>query len=167
MFLPCFLTHGEGIEDNGHLLQKVPCTHCCMHWPRPCSRPPLTHTSAGDSWILLASLSQSPVGSLLLFPGSWCAQGSVCALQDSVSPVLCTFWWLYGWVNGDLLQEGLCHTWICCTQSPCPCSRPLLTRTSTGDTQTLKGRSGSVSVESPGAQKILLSTPSVSGGYGV
>ena len=52
-------------------------------------------------------------------------------------------------------------------RSPCPCSRPLLTRTSTGDTQTLKGRSGSVSVESPGAQKILLSTPSVSGGYGV
>ena len=120
MFPPCFLTHGEGIEDNGHLLQKVPCTHCCMQWPRPCSRPPLTHTSAGDSWKLLASLNQSPVGSLLLFPGSWCAQGSVCALQDSVSPVLCKFWWLYGWVNGDLLQEGLCHTWICCTQKPLP-----------------------------------------------
>ena len=130
------MTHGEGIEDNGHLLQKVPCTHCCMQWPRPCSRPPLTHISAGDSWKLLASLNQSPVGSLLLFPGSWCAQGSVCALQDSVSPVLCKFWWLYGWVNGDLLQEGLCHTWICCTQSPCPCGRPLLTRTSARDTQT-------------------------------
>ena len=25
---------------------------------------------------------------------------------------------------------------ICCTQSPCPCGSPLLTRTSTGDTQT-------------------------------
>ena len=31
----------------------------------------------------------------------------------------------------------------------------LLTRTSTGDTQTLKGRSGSVSGRSPGAHKIL------------
>ena len=28
-----------------------------------------------------ASLAQSPVGSLLLSPGSWCTQGSVCALQ--------------------------------------------------------------------------------------
>ena len=26
---------------------------------------------------------------------------------------------LYGGVNGDLLQEGLCHTQVCCTQSPC------------------------------------------------
>ena len=23
-------------------------------------------------------------------------------------------------VNGDLLQEGLCHTQVCCTQSPAP-----------------------------------------------
>ena len=67
-----------------------------------------------------ASLGQSLVGSLLLSPGSWCTQGSVCALQESVSPVLCKFWWLYGRVNGDLLQEGLCHTQVCCTQSPCP-----------------------------------------------
>ena len=35
---------------------------------------------------------------------------------------------------------------------PLPCSSPLLTRTSTGDTQTLKDRSGLVSVGSPGAQ---------------
>ena len=83
-----------------------------------------------------ASLGQSPVGSLLLSPGSWCTQGSVCALQDSVTPVLCKFWWLYDGVNGDLLQEGLCHTQVSCNQSPCPCSCPLLTRTSAGDTQT-------------------------------
>ena len=82
-----------------------------------------------------ASLGQSLVGSLFLSPGS-CTQGSVCALQVSVSPVLCKFWWLYGGVNGNLLQEGLCHTQVCFIQSPCPCSSPLLTRTSTGDTQT-------------------------------
>ena len=39
-----------------------------------------------------ASLGQSLVGSLLLSPGSWCTQGFVCALQDSVSPVLCKFY---------------------------------------------------------------------------
>ena len=34
--------------------------------------------------------------------------------SKTVSPVLCKFWWLYGGVNGDLLQEGLCHTQVCC-----------------------------------------------------
>ena len=50
-----------------------------------------------------------------------------------------------------------CVTQVCYTQSSCPCSRPLLTCTPTGDTQTLKGRSGSVSVGSlgPGAHKVL------------
>ena len=43
-----------------------------------------------------ASLGQSLVGSLLLSPGSWCTQGSVCALQESVSPVLYKFWQLCG-----------------------------------------------------------------------
>ena len=84
----------------------------------------------------LASLRLSLVGSPLLSPGSWCTQYSVCALQESVSPVLCKFWWFYGGVNGDLLQEGLCHTLVYCTQSPFPCSSPLLACTSTEDTQT-------------------------------
>ena len=90
--------------------------------------------------------------SFLLDPG---AQGFVCALQESVSPVLCKFWWLYGGVNGDLLQKGLCHTQVCCTQIPCPRGRPLLTCISAGDTQTLKSISGSVSVGTPGVQKVL------------
>ena len=82
--------------------------HC---WPTPRPETP------GHSQ---ASLVQSLVGSLLLSPGSWCAKGFVCALQESVSPVLCKFRWLYGGVNGDLLQESLCHTQVCCPQSPCP-----------------------------------------------
>ena len=44
-----------------------------------------------------------------------------------------------------------CVTRVCCSQSPHPRSRPLLTRASTGDTQTPKGRSGFTSVGSPGA----------------
>ena len=95
-----------------------------------CQPTPQSETS-GHSW---ASLGQFLVGSLLPSPGSWWAQGFVCALLESVSSVLCKFWQLYGGVNGDLRQEGLCHTQVCCTQSPC--GRPLLTCTSTGDTQT-------------------------------
>ena len=112
------------------------------------------------------SLSQSLVGSLLFSPGSWCAQGSVCVLQESVSPVLCKFWWLCGGVNGDLLQEGLCHTQVCCTQSFCPCGRPLLT---VPPQKTIKHNSVSVSVGSlgPGAHKVYLSPLSFSGRHGV
>ena len=72
-------------------------------------------------------------------PGhSWASLGHslVCALQESVSPVLCNFWQLYSGVNGDLLQKSLCQRQIYCTQSPCPCSSPLLTHTCAGDTQT-------------------------------
>ena len=53
--------------------------HC---WPTP---PPET---PGHSQ---ANLAESLVGSLLLSLGSWCAQGLVCALQESVSPVMWTF----------------------------------------------------------------------------
>ena len=48
------------------------------------------HASEGDSdahrqvWLRLA-------GSLLLSPGSWCAKGFVCALQESVSSVQWNF----------------------------------------------------------------------------
>ena len=91
------------------------------HQPMPLLETP------GHSW---ASLGQSLVGPLLLSPGSWCAQALVCALQETCVK----FWRLYGGVNGDLLQAGLCHTQVYCTQSPCPCSSPLLTHTSTGDT---------------------------------
>ena len=69
---------------------------------------------------LRASLSQSLVWSLLLSPGP--REHKVLFVpSESVSPVLCKLWGLYGGVNGDLLQEGLYHTQVYCTQSPCPC----------------------------------------------
>ena len=92
------------------------------HWPTP---PPETPGH------FQASLGQSLVGSLLLFPGSWCTQVSVFAHQEFVSQSCLSSDGFYGIINGHLLQEGLCHTQVCCTQSPCPCSRPLFTRTFT------------------------------------
>ena len=111
---------GGGNEDNGDLLQKVPCRHYCTQCPQPAAghhqpTPPLD--TAGHP---RASLGQSLLGSLLLSPGSWYTQAFVCAPQESVSPVLCKFWQLSGGVNGVLLQEGLCHTQVYCTQSPSP-----------------------------------------------
>ena len=84
-----------------------------------------------------ANLGQPLAGSLLLSPEFWSTQGSVCALPRVLFPQSCLkLWQLCGGVNGDLPEEGLCHTQVCCTQSPCPCGRPLLTNTFTGDTQT-------------------------------
>ena len=74
----------------------------------------------------------------------------------AVSPVLSRFWQCDGAVNGDLLQEDLCHmSHLPGLLLPCPCSGPLLIHASAGDPQTLKGRSGSVSVGSPGVHKVL------------
>ena len=138
MFPPCYLgpNYGGGNEANGTAFKR---SHACTATPtapnlaaghnRP--TPPLETPGHFQ-----ASLGQSLVGSLLLSPGSWSTQGFVCALQESVFPVLCKFWQLYGGVNGDIFQECLCHTQICCTQSPCLCGRPLLTCTSTKDAQT-------------------------------
>ena len=114
--------YGGGNEDNGDLLQKVPCMHCCTQCPNPEAghhQPTPSSETPGHSWE-----SQFLVGSLYISPGSWCAAGFICALQESVSPVLCKFWWVYGGVNGDLLQEVLCHTQVYGTQSPC--SKPLI-----------------------------------------
>ena len=62
-------------------------SHACtaMNAPSPaagCHRPTPPLETPGHS---RASLGQSLGGSLLLSPGSWCTQGSVCALQESIS----------------------------------------------------------------------------------
>ena len=51
------LNYGGGNEDNGHLLQMIPCMHCYTHCPQPCSRPPVTHAppleTPGQVWVSL------------------------------------------------------------------------------------------------------------------
>ena len=87
---------GGGNEDHGNFLQKVPCTYCYTQCPQPCSRPPPDHASARDFWTLTGKSGSVSCGVTAPCSGSWCSQGSVCVLQESVSPVLCKFWRLYG-----------------------------------------------------------------------
>ena len=105
LWLDLRANRGGGDEDNGNLLQKVPCKHCCTQCPQPWSRQLPTHVSTGDSWTLMGMSGQFLVASLLPSPGSLWAEDFVCALQ-----------------------KGLCHTRVCCPQSPC--GRPLRTYTS-------------------------------------
>ena len=102
------------LQPMAPTLQQVT-TDPCLHW-----RLPDTHrqvscgVTAPFSWVLVHKVLLCPLRVYF--------------------PVLYKLWQLYSGVNGDLLQEDFCHTH---TQSPCPCSRPLPTRTSTGDAQTL------------------------------
>ena len=124
--------YGGDIADNGDLLQKGPCTHCYTLCPQPCSRPPPTHASAGDYWTLPGRSWSVSCG--VTAPFSWYTRFCLCPPRVNF-PVLCKFWQLYGGVNGNLLQESLCHTQVRCTAS-CHFGSPLLTHTSTGDAQT-------------------------------
>ena len=77
---------GGGNEGNGDLIKRL--VHCCTQ----CSWT-LQQATADPHlcWRLLdthGEVSQSLVGSLLLYPGSWCAQGFIFALQERVcSPI--------------------------------------------------------------------------------
>ena len=83
--------YGGGNEDNGDLLQKVPCMHCYTQCPQPCSRPPLTHASTRDSWTLTGKSGSVSCG--VTAPFSWvlvhtrfCVCPSALFPQSRVSP---------------------------------------------------------------------------------
>ena len=98
--------YGGGNEENGDHLPKVPCTHCPLQCPQPCGRPPQTHASARDSGTFMSKSELVSCGSLLLSPGSWCAQGFFLCPPRVCFPSLVMFWKLYGGINEDLLQES-------------------------------------------------------------
>ena len=138
---------------------------CYSPCPQPCSRPPPTHASTGDSRTPTGKSRAISCGATALFFWVLVHKVLLCPLRVYFS-VLCKFWQLYGGFNGDLLQEGLCHTQVCCTQSLCPCSRSPPTCTSIGDTQTQFGLS-LCGILGPRAYRVCLSSLSVSGGNGV
>ena len=124
---------------------------------------PCLWETPGHSW---ASLGQSLVGSLLLSPGSWCIEGSVCALPESISPVLYKFSWLYGGLMATSSKRAYAIPRSTAPRAPAPTAVhcwPIPPQ------QTPKHSSVSASMGSlgPGAHKVCLSSLSISGGYGV
>ena len=83
--------YGGGNEDNGDLLQKVPYMRCPTQCPWCCSRPPPTHASTGDSWILTGKSGSVSCG--VTPPFSWVlVHRRFCLCPPRfVSPVLCKF----------------------------------------------------------------------------
>ena len=138
--------YGGGNEESGDLLQKVPCMLCLTQCPQTCCRHCQRLATADrrlcqrllnthpQVWVTLlwghCSFLLGPgvykvlfVPSKSLFPQSCVSSGhSVVGLMVTSSRRL-------------MPHPGLLHP------EPLPCGRPLLTCTSAGDTQTLKGRS--------------------------
>ena len=58
---------------------------CCCQYPCPCDWPLLTHASTGDPQMLTGRSGLVSCGITAHSPGSWCTQGFVCALQESLA----------------------------------------------------------------------------------
>ena len=93
---PCRLAQGETLVGvmavMGTSFKRTYVRTVGFSTPAPtagqCQPMPLPETPGHSQ----KSLTQSPLGSLLLSPRSWCAQGFLCALQESVSPLLWKFY---------------------------------------------------------------------------
>ena len=120
---------------------------------------------AGDSWTLPGKSGPVSCGSLLLSPGSWCTQGPVCALQESISQSC---------VSSASSMVGLMVTSSkrayalprsAAPRAPAPAA---VHRWPVPPQETLRHSSISVSVGSlgPGVHKVCLCSLSVSGGNG-
>ena len=124
--------YGGGNEDHGDLLQKVPCTHSCTQYPQPCSRPPVTHTSVRDSWTLRRVWVSLLWGhfSFLLGPG---AHKILFVPFKSLFP---QFFVSSGGSMLGLMAISSKRAYAIPKSTNSPCCSPLLTHTSTGDSQT-------------------------------
>ena len=105
VFPPCGLTSGQTVVEVMEI--TVPSFKWSLVLTAALNAPILQQATADTRlcWRLLDTHGQVWVSllwghcSFLLGPG---AHSFVCALQESVSSVLCNFWRLCGGVNGDL-----------------------------------------------------------------
>ena len=144
-------------------------SHACtatLSAPNPAAGHCQPTPSPETSGHLQASLGQSPVGSLLLSPGSWCAQVSVCAHQEFVSQSCVSSGGSMVGLMATSSRRASATARSAAPRAPAPAAVhcwPIPPQ------ETLKHSSVSVSVGSlgPGAHKVCLSPLSISGGYGV
>ena len=112
--------YGGGNEDNGDLLQMVPCIHCYTQCPQPCSRPPLTCASAWDSWTLTGKSGSVSCGATA--PFSWVlVHTRFCLCPRRVYfPVLCKFWQLYGGLMATSSKKAYAIPGSAASRAPAP-----------------------------------------------
>ena len=128
----CSFLLGPGVHKVLFVLSKSLFPQACglikSHQPSK-SRPSKTVGSQSLCWILR-------LGNLL-----W-VLGLLQKCENSFGVIVLQF--VGCLLYGSMVGLTSCASQVCCSQSLCPHGRPLLTHTFPGDTQTLKGRSGSV-----------------------
>ena len=158
--------YGGGNEDNGDLLQKLPGTHCHTQCPQPCRRPPLTHSSAGDSWTFTVSSGSVSCG--VTAPFSWVlvVQG-LFVPSKSLFPQSCVS--SCGSMVGLMVTSSKRAYAIAMSAAPRAPAPAAVHCWPLPPQETPKHRYVSVSVGSlgPRAHKVCLSPLSISGRYGI
>ena len=166
MFHSCYLIWGQTMMEVMKIMAtSFKMSHSCtatLSAPNPAAGPnrptPLPETPGhwGQVW------GKSLVGSLLFSPGSWCTQGFVCALQESVSPVLCKFWQLYDGLMATSSKRAYAIPRSTAPRAP---AHTAVHYWPMPPQETPKHSSFSVSVGylGPGVQKVCLSSLRVSG----
>ena len=76
---PCCLTWGQTMVELMRIT-ATSCMHHCTQCSRLCSRPPLTHTSTGDSWTLTGKSGSVSCG--VTAPFSWVLVCSVLSVPS-------------------------------------------------------------------------------------
>ena len=110
--------------------------------------------------------SRANLGQSLVGPGSWCTQGSVCTLQESMSPILCKLCSSMVGLMATSSKSAYATPKSAAPKAPAPA---VVHYWPVPPQEALRHNSVSVSVGSlgPGACKICLGPLSISGGYGI
>ena len=140
--------------------------YCYTRCPQACSRPPLTHASARDSWTLPGKSGSVSCG--VIAPFSWVlgTQRFVCALQESISQSCISSGCSMVGLMVTSSERAYAISMSAAPRAPAPVAVhcwPVPPQ------ETLKHSSVSVSVGplDPGVHKVCLNPLSISGGNGV
>ena len=150
-------------EDNGDLLYKVLCMHCHTQCPRPSAgqhQPMLPPETPGHSQ---ASLGRSVVEKLLFSPGFWYEQGFVCT-SKSLFPQPCVS---SGGSMVGLMATSSKRAYAICRSAAPRVPAPMAFHCWPVPPKEPLRHSSAQSLWGPGAHKVCLNPPSISGGYGV
>ena len=158
VFPPCCLTRGQTMVEvmkimgtsfkrshahNATLSASDPAAG--YHWPKPLPETPEhSQASLGLLWGHCSFLLGPGAYKVLFVPSKGLFPQSFLSSFSSMVRLMATS-----------SKRAYAIPRSAAPQSLCSCGRPLLTCTSTWDTQTFKGRSGSVCVASPGTQNVF------------
>ena len=122
VFPPCYLTWGQTMVEVMKIMatsfKRLHASTATLSVPNPAARH--RQPTPQPETLEYSQTSLDLVRSLLLCPGTLYAQSSVCALPESVSPVLCKFWQLYSVLMATSSKRAYAIPRSAATRAPAP-----------------------------------------------